>query len=72
MSYEMKWGEKGYKEQKMKLKTLKDLDFDIPTFKDRLVGVTQLRKEAIKWVKRRVITEKGWKEFFNITEEDLQ
>ncbi len=72
----------------MGLKTLKDMDTidlsdDIPELaRDRFVSSIQLKQEAIKWVKvaRKSMDENKsagigvvvFKNFFNITEEDLK
>jgi len=52
-----------------RLKTLKDLDNGF-----RVVGIRELKAEAIKWVKDRQCVEvhEFIINFFNITEEDLQ
>ena len=70
----------------MKLKTLKDLQWDESGKGDYMVDGNELKKEAIKWVKFQVDIQEHnpryaneyrlniqWiKNFFNITEEDLK
>ena len=64
----------------MKLKTLKDLENGF-----KVVGIRELKQEAIKWAKKNIKSTKSvgdyeeraiglsdWQEFFNITEEDLE
>ena len=61
----------------MKLKTLNEFD---PEPCCHAINHRELREEAIKWVKERMITsligdytaKKYFMEFFNITEEDLK
>ncbi len=63
---------------KMKLKTLKDLNIDdYRVFCEEAVGKSELKAEAIKWVKDMedyeiVNWEENFKDFFNIIEEDLK
>ena len=61
-----------------KLKTLKELSLeewkDRKEFVDLWVKVEELKEEAIRWIKdarenNENITEQGWMEFFNISEE---
>ena len=67
----------------MKLKTLEDLDAidlsdEIPELaRDRFISSIQLKNEAIKWVKEfeeagELMTTYDFKEFHNITSEDLK
>ena len=57
----------------MKLKTLKDFD----DLGDIILNIKNLKAEAVKWVHvhrdgRWNWTEDTWRDFFNITEEDLK
>ncbi len=76
----------------MKLKTLKDLGFDNTVgdiadikYKERQIPISQLKQEAIKWVKQVEKENEKFEgegygrqyvnimiDFFNITEEDLK
>jgi len=60
----------------MKLKTLKDLERPSKTRVNKtLIDVTELRQEAIKWLKSGKMVEgaKFWvEEFFNIEEEEKE
>jgi len=60
-----------------KLKTLKDIEERLrcPQKGDpfRMSLGEALRQEVIKWIKEEeFITTQDWKDFFNITEEDLE
>ncbi len=63
----------------MKLKTLKDLAFELNIEENtyNLVGQEVLKQEAIKWVKdlddkELLFTKKVFMKFFNINEDDLK
>lgn len=59
------------------LKTLRDIDDQVVVFGNvfRCVPTKEVREEAIKWVDPDDMCctcEEKWKDFFNITDEDLQ
>ena len=58
----------------MELKTLKDLDFkECGRFVSDTLVRSELKAEAIKWYKQKIAIDfVDWREFFNITSEDLK
>jgi len=62
------------------LKTLKDIRTEVDIKTEELDLITELRAEAIKWItnwaqfeeKYAISAEQAFKEFFNISEEDLK
>ena len=55
-----------------KLKTLKDLGEDECGFGRHHIDRADLKAEAVKWYKKYLVGPIHWKEFFNITEEELK
>jgi len=61
----------------MKLKTVKDMYLEEHEYyDDEVVCVSELKAEAVKWVKERtkgrILGVNEWCDFFNLTEEDLK